>query len=225
MFGSIANRYDVANQVLSGGIHHLWRRALVEWAAPTSQSKVLDCATGTGDLAIEFAKHIGSAGLVVGTDFCTEMLEFAAPKAQRLGIKNIEFKQADVTQLQFEDRQFDTASISFGIRNVQDPVKGLSELARVVRPGGVVLVLEFGQPSLPVFKQLYQLYSTRVLPKIGGWITGQTAAYSYLQDSSRKFPHGEEFLNLMRQTGRFAKLEMKPLNFGIAYLYKGWVKE
>lgn len=223
MFNEIAGRYDLANTVLSGGIHHLWRKALVRWSGAKTGNRVLDCATGTGDLAIEFKHAVGPAGEVVGTDFSPEMLRPAPAKAARKGLE-IKFEQADVTQLSYADATFDISSISFGIRNVQDPVKGLSELARVVRPGGVVMVLEFGQPTIPGFAQIYDLYSRYVLPRIGGFVTGKPQAYEYLQNSSAKFPHREDFLTLMEKTGRFEKLDYRPLSLGIAYMYRGIVR-
>lgn len=223
MFGEIAGKYDLANTVLSAGIHHLWRKAVVKWSGAKTGDRVLDCATGTGDLAIEFKKTVGTSGQVTGTDFCAEMLIPAPAKAERKGLA-ITFAQADVTQLPYTDDSFDISSISFGIRNVQDPVKGLSELARVVRPGGTVMVLEFGQPTIPGVGQAYRFYSTKVLPKIGGLITGRPQAYEYLQGSSAQFPCREDFLDLMKQTGRFSSVEYRTLTMGIAYMYKGIVK-
>jgi demethylmenaquinone methyltransferase/2-methoxy-6-polyprenyl-1,4-benzoquinol methylase len=222
MFDTIASRYDVANNVMSAGIHHLWRRTLVEWSGARPGSSVLDCATGTGDLAIEFKRAVGAEGHVIGTDFSSEMLKPAPAKAQSKGLQ-IDFQQADVMHLPFADNEFDIASISFGIRNVQDPVKGLSELARVVKPGGTVLVLEFGQPFVPGFQQVYDFYSKRILPRIGGMLTGQQKAYRYLQESSSLFPCREKFLEMMDQSHRFASSEYRPLSFGIAYMYKGVV--
>lgn len=223
MFGEIAGRYDLANTILSAGIHHLWRKSVVKWSGARAGQRVLDCATGTGDLAIEFKKAVGSSGDVIGTDFCKEMLAPAPAKAEKQGLA-IHFEQADVTNLPFENASFDVSSISFGIRNVQDPVKGLSELARVVRPGGVVMVLEFGQPNIPGVQQAFDFYSRRVLPKIGGWITGRPQAYEYLQNSSAKFPCREEFVEMMMQTGQFESCEFRTLSLGIAYMYKGVVR-
>lgn len=223
MFGEIAGKYDLANTILSAGIHHLWRKSLVKWSGAKKGDRVLDCATGTGDLAIEFKQVVDGAGEVTGTDFCAEMLIPAPDKAARKGL-SIKFEQADVTNLSYKDASFDISSISFGIRNVQDPVKGLSELARVVRPGGVVMVLEFGQPTIPGVDQAYRFYSTKVLPKIGGLITGRPQAYEYLQGSSAQFPCREGFLDLMKQTDRFSSVEYRTLTMGIAYMYKGVVK-
>jgi demethylmenaquinone methyltransferase/2-methoxy-6-polyprenyl-1,4-benzoquinol methylase len=223
MFNEIAENYDLANTVMSAGIHHLWRKALVSWSGAREGDRVLDCATGTGDLAIEFKRTVGWKGTVVGTDFSPGMLAPAPAKAGKLGL-DITFSQADVTQLPFGDASFDISSISFGIRNVEDPVKGLSELARVVRPGGIVMVLEFGQPRIPGFRQAYNFYSKHLLPRVGGWVTGRRRAYEYLQDSSAQFPCRDEFVKLMNQTGRFAEVDYRPVSFGIAYLYKGRVK-
>lgn len=216
MFASIAKRYDRANTVLSGGVHHLWRRRTVRSSGVREGSRVLDCATGTGDLAIAFRKAVGESGQVVGTDFVPEMLDLARAKAS-----NVTWEVADVTRLPFEDATFDVASISFGIRNVGEPRKGIAEMARVVRSGGRVLVLEFGQPRGRVFGALYAWYSRHVLPRLGGAVTGDPDAYGYLQRSSGRFPCGDEFVALMGESGGFASIEYTPLTFGIAYLYKG----
>lgn len=223
MFSKVAANYDKGNDVLSMGIHHLWRKKLVKYSGAKAGDQVLDCATGTGDLAIEFKKTVGATGKVIGTDFCAEMLIPAPGKARARGL-DIEFAQADVTQLQYADNSFDISSISFGIRNVGNPVKGLSEMARVVRPGGVVMVLEFGQVDIPVFGALYNFYSQNILPKIGGLVTGQKDAYEYLQKSSAAFPCKKGFLALMAETGAFSKTEFISLTGGIAYIYKGTVK-
>jgi len=167
MFSRVAANYDKANSILSVGIHHLWRTKLVKLSGAQPGQKVLDCATGTGDLAIAFKKKVGASGSVIGTDFCAEMLASAPAKAQAQGL-SIQFEQADVTQLQYADHSFDICSISFGIRNVNDPVKALQEMARVTQPGGVVMVLEFGQMNLPLIGSLYNFYSEKVLPQIGG---------------------------------------------------------
>ncbi len=223
MFSKVASEYDKANSVLSVGIHHLWRRKLVALSDVKRGQSVLDCATGTGDLAIEFKKVVGVDGKVIGTDFCAEMLESAPGKAQTKNL-DILFEQADVTQLQYPDNQFDIVSISFGIRNVGDPVKALQEMARVAKPGGRVMILEFGQMKTPVIKDLYHFYSEKVLPVLGGWVTGQKAAYDYLQKSSAAFPSREKFVALMQRTNCFAEMNFVPVSFGIAYIYTGVVK-
>lgn len=223
MFSQVAGGYDRANNVLSGGIHHLWRKKLVRWSGAREGQAVLDCATGTGDLAIEFKKAVGPSGTVMGTDFCEEMLASAPLKARDRGY-DIQFEQADVTRLPYKDWQYDLCSISFGIRNVNDPSKALSEMARVTKSGGSVLILEFGQVRAPVIGPLYDWYSQSVLPIIGGWITGQRDAYEYLQKSSAAFPCREDFLRLMESTGKFSSCEYISLTGGIAYIYRGVVR-
>lgn len=220
MFASVAQNYDRANSVLSMGIHHFWRSKLVHIVEAKEGQRVLDCATGTGDLAIAFKKRVGLIGEVIGTDFCEEMLSFAPAKANRLGLE-IKFQIADVMNLQFADNSFDFSSISFGIRNVADPIKGISEMARVVKPGGKVVILEFGQVNIPIIGTLYNWYSQQVLPKIGGMVTGQPQAYEYLQKTSASFPCRNEFCELMKNSATFEHIEYHSLSFGIAYIYIG----
>ncbi len=223
MFSKVAANYDKANSVLSLGIHHLWRKKVVQLSGAKPGMSVLDCATGTGDLAIEFKKAVGLTGKVIGTDFCAEMLESAPQKAADKNL-DIQFELADVTKLQYENNQFDITSISFGIRNVSDPIKALQEMARVTKPNGKVIVLEFGQMDFPLVSQAYNFYSEKVLPKIGGLVTGQGAAYDYLQKSSSAFPCKGNFLNLMKDAGCFSDMTFTPVSFGIAYIYVGVVK-
>lgn len=223
MFSKVASKYDRANSVLSVGIHHLWRKKLVELSLAKTGDKVLDCATGTGDLAIAFKKIVGTTGQVTGTDFCADMLETAPNKAKNQKL-NISFEQADVTQLQYPEKKYDIVSISFGIRNVSDPVKALAEMGRVTKPGGRVMVLEFGQMQTPIVKNLYNLYSEKILPKIGGLVTGQKEAYDYLQKSSAAFPCRDGFLDLMKKSNCFSEMNYASVSFGIAYIYTGVVK-
>lgn len=222
MFADIAPRYDLGNTVLSLGIHHLWRRVVVRLSEVKAGMSVLDCATGTGDLAIAFKKAVGKGGSVLGTDFCAEMMETAPAKSRKHGL-DIRFEVADAMHLPYADDSFDIASISFGIRNVDVPQQALREMARVVRPGGKVVVLEFGQPK-GLFGALYRLYSERILPFVGGIISGNRAAYSYLNRTAAKFPSGEDFEDLMRETGVFTSIGYEPLTFGVAYVYIGEVQ-
>lgn len=222
MFSSIATRYDVTNEVLSLGIHRLWRRKAVRLSGAKPGDAVLDCATGTGDLALTFKRRVGDTGRVVGTDFCKEMLDSAPAKAAREGLP-VEFLVADAMALPFPDATFEVASISFGIRNVDDPVKCLAEMARVVRPGGRVVVLEFGQPT-GLFGALFRFYSKVVMPRVGGLLTGNRAAYEYLPRTSASFPAGDRFLELMDRTGAYKEKVAYPLTFGTSYVYVGTVR-
>lgn len=222
MFSKVAAKYDTANSVLSVGIHHLWRKKVIQLSQAQLGMSVLDCATGTGDLAIAFKKAVGAQGSVTGTDFCVEMMESAPAKARSENL-DITFEFADVTQLKYPDNQFDITSISFGIRNVNDPVKALQEMARVTKPGGKVMVLEFGKMEMPVISTVYNYYSENILPKLGGIVSGQKEAYEYLQRSSATFPSRENFLTLMKKTHAFSNMKFTPVSFGIAYIYEGIV--
>jgi demethylmenaquinone methyltransferase/2-methoxy-6-polyprenyl-1,4-benzoquinol methylase len=217
MFGSIAPYYDLANTVLSAGIHALWKRTLVKTSTAPTRARILDCATGTGDLAFLFEKKVPGAQ-VTGCDFCEPMLEKAREKASKRG-SQVHFQWADATDLPFDTGIFDVASISFGIRNVSRPQQALQELGRVVKPGGKVLVLEFGQPESRLMNHLFRFYSQHLLPRIGGWLSGERQAYQYLQESSAQFPCGPEFLKLADQTGLFEKTTYRTFQGGIAYLY------
>ncbi len=222
MFASIARRYDHGNQVLSMGLHHGWRKSAVRLSGARTGEQVLDCATGTGDLAFEFQRAVGTEGRVVGIDFCAEMLEVARAKAACEGLTT-RFEEADALRLPYPDASFDVASIAFGIRNVDDPGRGLAEMARVVRPGGSVTVLEFGQPGGAFFGPLYRFYSANILPRIGGWLTGERQAYEYFHRTSSAFPSGAAFLALMERTGRFSAVRARSLTGGIAHVYVGTV--
>ncbi|MFY1827783.1 bifunctional demethylmenaquinone methyltransferase/2-methoxy-6-polyprenyl-1,4-benzoquinol methylase UbiE [Myxococcus fulvus] len=222
MFSSIATKYDVTNEVLSFGIHRLWRRTAVRLSQAKPGDSVLDCASGTGDLALAFKRKVGATGHVIGTDFCAEMLESGPAKAAKAGLQ-VDFQVADAMDLPFEDNRFDVASIAFGIRNVDDPVKCLSEMGRVVKPGGRVVVLEFGQPT-GAFGALFRFYSKTVMPAVGGLLTGNRAAYEYLPRTSAAFPAGERFLSLMDQSGAYAERSAHPLTFGTANVYVGLVR-
>jgi demethylmenaquinone methyltransferase/2-methoxy-6-polyprenyl-1,4-benzoquinol methylase len=222
MFAAISRSYDRANQVLSFGLHHRWRAAAVARSGAQAGDRVLDCATGTGDLALAFRRAVGPEGSVVGTDFCDEMLALAPAKAARAGLA-VTFETADVLALPYADGAFDITSIAFGIRNVEDPERGIVEMARVARPAGRVVVLEFGQPGGALFAPLYRFYSHRLLPRIGGWLSGDRSAYEYLDRTASRFPAGEGFAELMRGTGAFREVTVSALTGGVAYVYVGTV--
>ncbi|MDI6400703.1 bifunctional demethylmenaquinone methyltransferase/2-methoxy-6-polyprenyl-1,4-benzoquinol methylase UbiE [Balneolaceae bacterium ANBcel3] len=222
MFSSIADRYDLLNTVLSLGIHHRWRKKTVKASGARQGMSVLDCATGTGDLAIAFKKAVGSKGKVTGTDFSAEMIRKAPEKAGRLDMK-IEWQVADAMNLPFDDQTYDISSIAFGIRNVDDPKHVLREMARVVKPNGKVMVLEFGQPE-GLIKYPYRWHSKYIIPKIGGWISGNRQAYEYLPETSAAFPAGGAFLRMMKQTTCFEECSSTSLMSGIAYIYTGIVR-
>jgi demethylmenaquinone methyltransferase/2-methoxy-6-polyprenyl-1,4-benzoquinol methylase len=227
MFASISGNYDKMNTILSFGIHHRWRKITVDAAELKPGQKVLDTATGTGDLAISFWQKLhsisdGNTPEVVGTDFCEDMMIYAHEKNSKIG-NAVKFEFADVLDLQYPDGYFDVSSISFGIRNVDDPKRGVSELARVVKPGGKVLILEFGQPE-GLFALPYNIYSKYIMPQLGKLFASDKRAYTYLPVTASKFPSAEKFLDIMKSTGQFSSVSYKKLTFGVAYLYIGIVK-
>lgn len=222
MFARISPRYDVANSVLSLGIHRLWRRRTVQLALAKPGDRVLDCASGTGDLAIAFKKAVGTSGRVVGTDFCEDMLAHAPAKAKAASV-DVEFRVADAMQLPYPDRSFDIASIAFGIRNVDDPSRCVKEMTRVLRPGGRLVVLEFGQPA-GVFGAAFRVYARSVMPIVGGWLTGDRSAYEYLPRTAASFPSGDAFVTLMNRAAPFVRVETTPLMQGLAWVYVGFTQ-
>lgn len=222
MFNDIAGNYDLINNVLSFGVHHIWRKQTVAMSNAHEGNSVLDCATGTGDLAIQFKKAVGSSGHVLGTDFSKEMMKTAPEKARSKGL-SIDFEKADVMDLPYEDDTFDISAIAFGIRNVDEPVTALAEMARTVKPNGTVVVLEFGQPE-GTLKYPYQFYSQKIMPAVGGFLSGNREAYTYLPKTSAEFPAGDSFLDLMKQAESFSRLKLKKCTGGIAYIYVGTVR-
>lgn len=222
MFSDISQDYDKMNDILSFKLHHLWRKNVVKLADLKPDFKILDCASGTGDLAIEFKKNLNSNSEVVATDFCQEMLDFIEPKAKKAEI-NLKVQTADVMNLPFSDDYFDIASISFGIRNVDEPVVGLKEMARVVKSKGKVIILETGQPS-GINKFFYNVYGKYIMPMLGNIFAKNKSAYTYLPTTAAKFPYGEEFVKLMKQTNSFSEISYYPQTFGVSYIYVGVVK-
>jgi demethylmenaquinone methyltransferase/2-methoxy-6-polyprenyl-1,4-benzoquinol methylase len=192
MFDRIAGVYDVMNSVMTAGLHHRWRRRAVDLAAVGSGSRVLDVASGTGDLAIEAASR---GAEVVGSDFSEGMLERARAKAP-----GIRFEQADALALPYPDDAFDAATVGFGARNFSDLERGLSEMARVVRPGGRVVVLEITTPTRPPLSTFFSLWFDRIVP-LAGRVAGDPDAYSYLPNSVKRFPGPEALAGVMQRAG------------------------
>jgi demethylmenaquinone methyltransferase/2-methoxy-6-polyprenyl-1,4-benzoquinol methylase len=223
MFGDIAVKYDSTNTVLSGGMHTLWRKRALRTLAPEPDARLLDVCCGTGDLALALAGALGPQGEVVGTDFTPRMIDIAKVKgSEARPACALSFSVADAMALPFEDDSFDGATVSFGIRNVVDPRAGLAEMARVTRPGGKVLVLEFGQPE-GLFGALFRWYSRVIMPAVGGLMTGNRAAYEYLPRTSAAFPAGALFVERYLEPAGLKPVESIPLLWGLAWLYVGEV--
>jgi demethylmenaquinone methyltransferase/2-methoxy-6-polyprenyl-1,4-benzoquinol methylase len=222
MFGAIAQRYDFLNHFLSLNIDQRWRRVTVEQIVRKlgrADFNALDLACGTGDLTAALRRV--TSGRVVGMDFCHPMLVIGLEKCFKSDPPaEISLAEADALQLPVRDNSFDAVSIAFGLRNLEDYREGLREMSRVLRPGGVLAVLEFSQPELPVFRHLYQFYFTRVLPWLGTWFSGVAGPYAYLPDSVSKFPNQEALKALMESVG-FSNVEYSNLTGGVAALHLG----
>jgi demethylmenaquinone methyltransferase / 2-methoxy-6-polyprenyl-1,4-benzoquinol methylase len=219
MFDNIAPRYDVLNRILSGGIDQQWRRKAIAMIQADSHSRILDVATGTGDLAILAASL--DPDEIVGVDIAEKMLQVGRVKIEKRGLSSlIKLKHGDAEQLPFSEKSFDAAMVAFGVRNFEDLSAGLKDISRVLKPGGRLVVLEFSRPRHFPIKQFYSFYGRFILPAIGKMISGDDAAYKYLPESIDAFPDGEEFLDAMESSG-FRAVSQKRLTFGIASLYTG----
>jgi demethylmenaquinone methyltransferase/2-methoxy-6-polyprenyl-1,4-benzoquinol methylase len=217
MFAGIAKRYDLLNHLLSGNVDKRWRRIVAERVREklsSSSSLILDVACGTGDLSLTLFENTGAR--VVGTDFCRPMLEIAAGKTS----DRIPLIEGDALNLPFRDGAFEVVTIAFGLRNLASVEGGLAELRRVLKPGGWVAVLEFSRPANAVMRPLFGLYFTRVLPLMGGLVSGSPMAYSYLPASVQRFPDQEQLSLLMQQAG-FEQVRFENLTGGIAALHMG----
>ncbi|HEX5146488.1 MAG TPA: bifunctional demethylmenaquinone methyltransferase/2-methoxy-6-polyprenyl-1,4-benzoquinol methylase UbiE [Conexibacter sp.] len=195
MFDRIAGVYDLLNQVMTAGLHHQWRRRAADLAEIGPGARALDVAAGTGDLTIELARRVGPGGEVVGCDFSEGMLELARRKAPEL-----RFVQGDALELPFGDDEFDAATVGFGARNFSDLAQGLRELARVVRPGGRVVVLDFTTPQRPPLSTFFRLWFDRAVPLLGR-LAGQPKAYDYLSQSVRRYPGPADVAATMAASG------------------------
>jgi len=221
MFDAIAGRYDSLNRFLSVGFDRRWRRRMVSSLGLTETQTVLDLCTGTADVAIALCKAEPSCRRVIGVDFSTEMLRQGQNKLNTQGlISKVHLLRADGTAVPLPSDSVDAATIAFGIRNIQNPMHALLEIRRVIRPGGRLVILEFGMPSILGIRALYRWYFRRVLPWFGRLASGHDSAYSYLPRSVGEFPSGLAFCQLMQDAG-FIKTRAHMLQFGIVYLYEG----
>lgn len=218
MFDSIAWRYDFLNHFLSFGIDNLWRKKAIKIIGKTHKpSLILDIATGTGDLAIASMKL--NPVKVTGIDISEKMLEIGREKIKKNGLSDkIEIKRGDSENTVFDDNSFDVVMVAFGIRNFNDPLKGLLEMRRVIRPGGLIMVLEFSKPVTFPFRSIYNFYFTNVLPFFGRLFSRDKKAYRYLPDSVMKFPDNEAFIQLLNNAG-FINATQKKLTGGVASIY------
>jgi demethylmenaquinone methyltransferase/2-methoxy-6-polyprenyl-1,4-benzoquinol methylase len=220
MFAGIAPRYDFLNHFLSANRDHGRRRATVAAAGAAPGARVLDACTGTGDLALEWARALGPSGRVVGTDFCEPMVRLGAGKAAREGAR-VRLGVADTLALPFRDGTFDAATVGFGIRNVADLRAGVRELARVVRPGGRVVILEFTRPSNPILRFGYYVYFLLLLPLLGNLVSGSRQnAYGYLPRSVLSFPDRRRLARILEEEG-LAEVHVDDLSLGIVTLHRG----
>ena len=221
MFDRIAHRYDLLNRLLSFGRDVAWRKALVKRLPDGQGLRVLDLATGTADVLLAMAADRTRVASGLGVDPSWGMITRGRRKLVKRGLGGaFGLVRGDAMRLGLADASFDAVTIAFGIRNVDDVAAGLSEMRRVLRPGGRALVLEFSLPDNALFRTGYLFYFRHVLPRLGGLISGDSAAYRYLNETVETFPYGDDFLTLMRDAG-FGALRAHPLTFGIATLYEG----
>ncbi len=221
VFSRVATRYDVMNDLMSGGVHRLWKDAMMDWLVPRSGQRLLDVAGGTGDIAFRYLARAPQATAVV-CDLTAPMLAEGRKRAEaaRLGDR-LSWVAGDAMALPFQDRSFDAYTISFGIRNVTRPEVALAEAFRVLRPGGRLMVLEFSRIPNAALQRAYDAYSFNVIPAMGQAVTGDRASYRYLVESIRRFPDQETFAAMIRDAG-FSRATYRNLTFGVAALHSGW---
>mgnify|MGYP000340630568 FL=1 len=221
VFTSVASKYDVMNDVMSLGVHRIWKEAMMDWLAPRPSQKLLDVAGGTGDISFKFLKRAGSGHATV-LDITENMLIEGRKRAEANQVlDSLNWVVGDAMALPFADNSFDVYTISFGIRNVTRPQEALNEAFRVLRPGGRLMVLEFSQIPVPLAQKAYDFYSFNVIPRMGKLIANDRDSYQYLIESIRKFPNQETFLSMVRQAG-FENANYRNLSLGIAALHSGW---
>ena len=221
VFNSVAAKYDVMNDVMSIGIHRIWKEAMMDWLAPRCGQTLIDVAGGTGDVSFKFLNRAG-AGHATVLDLTENMLVEGRKRAEASEMEqSLDWLVGDAMALPFVDNSFDVYTISFGIRNVTRPEDALSEAFRVLRPGGRLMVLEFSQIPVPLVQKAYDLYSFNIIPTMGKMIANDRDSYQYLVESIRKFPNQETFLNMIRGAG-FENVSYRNLSLGIAALHSGW---
>jgi len=222
MFDNISGNYDFMNRIMTFGIDISWRKKVVKIVAETKAQEILDIATGTGDFAIMLADI--KPKKIVGLDISPGMLEIGKKKVKEKGLDNlIEMILGDSENLPFADNSFDAVTVGFGVRNFENLDKGLSEINRVLRPGGILVVLETSQPDKFPFKQLYKFHSTYIIPLLGKIFSKDQNAYSYLPESAQAFPYGEAFNNILKNN-EFISVQDEALLFGAARIYKAYKK-
>ena len=221
VFTSVASKYDIMNDIMSVGIHRIWKEAMMDWLAPRPGQRLLDVAGGTGDISFKFLKRAGSGHATV-LDITENMLIEGRKRAETDQIlDSLDWIVGDAMSLPFADNSFDVYTISFGIRNVTQPQEALNEAFRILRPGGRLMVLEFSQIPVPLAQTAYDLYSFNVIPTMGKLITNDRSSYQYLVESIRKFPDQETFLSMVQHAG-FKNTSYRNLSLGIAALHSGW---
>mgnify|MGYP000914186754 FL=1 len=221
VFGSVASKYDIMNDVMSMGIHRVWKDAMMDWLAPRSGQRLLDVAGGTGDISFRFLKRAGQAHSTV-LDLTEPMLVEGRKRAEAdQRADQLDWVVGDAMALPFEDNTFDVYTISFGIRNVTKPQIALNEAYRVLKPGGRLMVLEFSQIPNDMLQWIYDRYSFNMIPRMGKIIANDWDSYQYLVESIRKFPDQDTFLSMVKQAG-FENAKYRNLTMGVACLHSGW---
>lgn len=221
VFHSVASNYDLMNDLMSAGVHRLWKRMTIEMSGVRSGNKVLDIAGGTGDLAAKFSRIVGKDGYVVLADINESMLKVGRDRLMDLGVvDNVKFSQSDAQYLPFPDNTFDVITIAFGLRNVTDKELALKSMLRVLKPGGRLLVLEFSKPGNPVLSKIYDTYSFNILPKLGKLFADDAESYQYLAESIRMHPDQQTLMAMMNDAG-FTNTDFHNMTGGVVALHRG----